>query len=46
MDETGVVSVPPPVPDSTPMYLAIAATAAALVAASVYEKRRNDTRRY
>jgi glyoxylase-like metal-dependent hydrolase (beta-lactamase superfamily II) len=46
-DETGVVSVPPPVPDDTPLYLSIAAGAATvLVAGMIFNNRRKRARRY
>jgi hypothetical protein len=41
-DETGVVSVPPPVPDALPLQLAAAAaTVVGIAAASAFERSRN-----
>ncbi|MES2464009.1 MAG: MBL fold metallo-hydrolase [Armatimonadota bacterium] len=45
-DESGVVSVPPPVPDPLPTYLAIAATVLGITAAAFYEKRNRRQRSY
>jgi NAD(P)-dependent dehydrogenase (short-subunit alcohol dehydrogenase family)/glyoxylase-like metal-dependent hydrolase (beta-lactamase superfamily II) len=39
-DETGVVALPSPIPDTMPVYLAAASTVAGLALAAVYEKNR------
>ena len=42
-DETGVVALPPPVPDPLPVYLATAATLAGLAAVAAFEKSQRPT---